>query len=384
MATQSPPVSPQTTATYRPASTGGFGEFFRYHGWLAPGVRMFRSVGFKAKAAWISAAFLLPLAMALGLLVMAAQEQVATAQSERLGVAVARPVFKLVQAAQDRRRAAFANDAELATLQDKTRAAFADVEASLKSAGQGMGLESAMAPVRQRHEALMRAPTAADADATFTAHSDFVEDLMTLLREVADRSQLALDPELQTFHMMNMAMLRGPLQVENTAKMHGMGLTVLKAAAAGQPMAAQRHEWLDQWTALWAFIDRDVENSYEEGIESDPEVAKSFDMKGVDEANDAFKTATAKQLLSGTASGDPAAFDQLGKVALQKQWALNLQVLERLDSQLQARIDRLQWHLYEQLGISALFVALAGYLLLAFYKVMMLSLIHISEPTRPY
>ena len=35
-----------------PATFGGFGEFFRYHGWLSPGVRLFRSIGFKAKATW--------------------------------------------------------------------------------------------------------------------------------------------------------------------------------------------------------------------------------------------------------------------------------------------------------------------------------------------
>ena len=46
----------------------GFGDFFRHHGWLSPGVRLFRRIGFPAKAAWISAAFVLPLAVMLGLL----------------------------------------------------------------------------------------------------------------------------------------------------------------------------------------------------------------------------------------------------------------------------------------------------------------------------
>ena len=361
----------QSAAFPRPVHNSGFGDFFRYHGWLAPGVRLFRRIGFKAKAAWISAAFLLPLVMALGFLAMAAYEQVAFAESERVGVAIAHPAFKLVRAAQDRRHAVVANEAELAALQDKTRAAFGELEARLTSLGKGMGLESSMEPVRKAHEALMRAPTADQADATFEAHSEYIEQLMTLLREISDRSQLTLDPELQTYHMMIMAMLRGPLQVENTAKLHGMGVVVLKAAAAGQPVSAQRREWLAQWTALWAFIDKDVENSYAEGIESDPATASRFDMKGVDQANDAFKAAIAKQLLGATAAGEPAGFQSLGATALDKQWTLNLQVLERLDSLLQARIDRLKLQLLQQLAVSGVFIALAAYLLLAFYKVMM-------------
>ena len=54
-----------------------------------------------------------------------------------------------------------------------------------------------------------------------------------------------------------------------------------------------------------------------------------------------------------------------------RQWTLNLQVLERLDSLLQARIDRLKLQLLQQLAVSGVFIALAAYLLLAFYKVMM-------------
>ena len=42
------------TAPPEPAGTAEgtrFGEFFRYHGWLSPGVRLFRTIGFRAKAA---------------------------------------------------------------------------------------------------------------------------------------------------------------------------------------------------------------------------------------------------------------------------------------------------------------------------------------------
>jgi hypothetical protein len=42
---------------------GGFGEFFRYHGVWAPGVRLFRAIGFRSKATIIALAFALPLAL---------------------------------------------------------------------------------------------------------------------------------------------------------------------------------------------------------------------------------------------------------------------------------------------------------------------------------
>ena len=353
------------------ASRGGFGEFFRYHGWLSPGVRLFRRIGFRSKAIWISTAFLLPLVMTLGLLGMAAREQINVTASERVGVEYARPLLNLVAAAQNRRRAAAGNDADLPALQDKVRAAFAELQAKHTMHGKAMALEEAFEALRKSHDALLKIPLADSADATFTAHSDFIETAFDLLRKTVDGSQLALDPELQTFHMMNMALLRGPLQTENTAKLRGMGTMVLRGVAKGQPMSIQQHDWMLEWNALWSFIDKDVESSYEAGIESDAEVARQFDMKGTDEASDAFKAAIRQQILGATASGDAAAFLALGNAAVTKQHTLNQQVLERLDMQLQARIDRLKAELTRELVASGFFVALAIYLLLAFYRVMM-------------
>ncbi|HRD95506.1 MAG TPA: methyl-accepting chemotaxis protein [Rubrivivax sp.] len=358
-------------APRRTASRGGFGEFFRYHGWLSPGVRLFRSIGFKAKATWISLAFLVPLVMALGMLTKAALEQVDIARSERTGVELSRPLLSLVDAAQNRRRAAIANDADLPALQEKTQKAYDELTAQLTAKAKGMDLTSPRSALRKLHEALSSQPTAATPDETFQAHSAYVDAVLELLRHIVDGSQLSLDPELDTFHLMTIALMRGPVQTENTAKLRGLGTFALKAAAKGQPLSDQRHEWLDQWFALWAYIDNEVENSYAVAIASNPVYAPLFDMKGADEASDAFKKAIQSQLLGGEAKGDPAAFLALGNAAVSKQNALNAQLLNKLDELLQARIDRLLSTLAQQLIASGLFVALAAYLLLAFYKVMM-------------
>ena len=45
-----------------PPSSGGLAEFFRYHGGWAPGIRLFRRIGFRAQALLISAVFAVPIA----------------------------------------------------------------------------------------------------------------------------------------------------------------------------------------------------------------------------------------------------------------------------------------------------------------------------------
>jgi hypothetical protein len=120
------------------------------------GVRLFRRIGFKSKAIWISTAFLLPLVMALGLLAMAAREQITVTASERAGVEYARPLLNLVAAAQNRRRAAAGNDADLPAMQDKVRAAFADLQAKHTMHGKAMALEEAFEALRKSHDALLK------------------------------------------------------------------------------------------------------------------------------------------------------------------------------------------------------------------------------------
>ncbi len=104
-----------TQALPSAAATGG--DFFRYHGWLAPGVRLFRNLGFSAKAWCLSFAFLVPLLVSLSALTLTQQAQVDVARAELRGVDMVRPALQLVQAAQDRRLAASLDGRDLAAQQ---------------------------------------------------------------------------------------------------------------------------------------------------------------------------------------------------------------------------------------------------------------------------
>jgi methyl-accepting chemotaxis protein len=125
------------------------------------------------------------------------------------------------------------------------------------------------------------------------------------------------------------------------------------------------------WLSLWDFIGGDVASSYQQSIGNFPEIAAQFDKKGTDAASDAFKAAIHQDFMGDKLSGDAAGFLALGNAAVDKQNELIGKVMDRLDLRLQARIDGLHRQLAVQLGLTVLFLCLAGYLMLAFYKVMM-------------
>jgi methyl-accepting chemotaxis protein len=348
-------------------SASGLSEFFRYHGWLAPGVRLFRSITFTTKALCIGAAFVIPLLITLYHLSAAATEQIGIARMERDGIRYVRPLLAYVAAAQELRAAAASESSDLQDKQDKAKAAFTTLQTVQGELGASFLLEKSFGQLKAGHETLASTPKRGTVDETFKAHVDHLHDAFMLLREVSDGSQLALDPELDTYHLMNVAVLRGPREAENTERIRELGAIVL---ASGE-LSPRRRDWISSWMAVHAYLDEDVENSYQQVVDVTPEVSSKVDMKATDAAFEAFASTVRQQLLAGQVSGDPKAFSALGNTAVEMQTRLNSGLLDRLDTQLQARIDRLSDRLKVQIATSLAFVALAAYLLFAFYRVMM-------------
>ncbi|TXH58150.1 MAG: hypothetical protein E6Q93_10955 [Burkholderiaceae bacterium] len=208
-------------------------------------------------------------------------------------------------------------------------------------------------------------PATGTPDAVFFAHIEFGEHLVELADAVTDASQLSLDPDLDTYHMMRVSIAAGPRQNENTARLVTMGSLVLQS----QSLDAARREPLLRWSAVQKTLDDDVERSYGAGIESDPTAARLFDMKGTDEAFDAFMAAVQSQLLGPALGGDLQTYRQAGARILAKQQELNGKVLEELDRRLALRAERAASRLAAEFVFVGVFVAAAVYLFYSFYLV---------------
>ena len=374
----SSPAMPSLTARPARADSGsGFGDFFRYHGWLSPGVRLFRSISFPAKAGWVALAFMVPLVALLYFWVSSILVSIDATRSERDGVRYARPLLDLVPLAQSRRRAYSNGAADAAELQAKVKTAFEAVAAQQATLGKALALEQPYAALRQAHDALLQSPIGSSPDATFLAHADYITTATQLLRKVADGSGLTLDPEADTYHLQNIALLRGPRMAENVARLRGMGVMAL-AAKDTKELSTSRRDLMTRWLAVQSFIDEDVNNSFEAVVKATPEVDKLVNMKELQAATLAFNQAVMQQILGGQLEGDAAGYLALGNAAVHKASQLNAKLLSRLDQQLVARIDRLQRLLWLKLGMSLFFIALAGYLMVAFYRVMMGGLHEVS------
>ncbi len=362
-----------TTLSVHPTPTPGpftarFGEFFQYRGWLAPGIKLFNGIGFRSKALWLTLAFLIPTALLMQFVVSGAIDQIRFAQHERLGLVYIEPIHALISAAQNRRRAAASNAADLADLQARTVSAFDAVVQVHQDHGAALGTRAAFDALAKAHDELVRRPQAATADQTFDSHTAYVSLALGLLREAAEGSKLVLDPEAGSFHRMEAAVLHGPTQQENLARLRGLGTTTLKS----RQMTDERRSRLTEWSAVASHIERDLNNALMRAVAAH-QAGNTGQLNVNSQAAEAASTqllrAVREQLLGSELTGDAAAFLTLGNTAVNLQTQLSKELTAQLDSLLAQRIQRLETRLALQMAATGVFLLIAGYLLLAFYQV---------------
>jgi methyl-accepting chemotaxis protein len=358
----------------------GFGAFFRYHGWLAPGVRLFRRIGFPAKAACVSLAFVVPLVMLLAFLGQSALEQVQSTAAERRGLVYVNAIVELQGIAQDRRRMASSADPQvsLTEVQDKLVAAYARLQALEAAQGAEFVTAAAFQKVRQLHESLLQAPRASDPDATYAAHSDYVAALLALASQAADGSKLTLDDELETVHLMNLGVLRLPMQAENMGRLRGVGLLALRT----RELTPWRRTTLERSLAVSEYLNGEIASSERAVAAMSPGFAQKSGMEAAAGARKALIEAVGRQLLAGELTADAAAYKTLADSAVNGLLTAQRGATARLDDLLAQRMERLKNQFARQVGLSLAFVVLAGYLMLSLYKVMMGGLQEVSGHLR--
>ena len=205
--------------------------------------QLFRRLQFRTKAAIILAALLIPLLTLLGFQWTSSKERIDVAHAERDGVRYIRALNTVVIAAIAWRDAVTLNAGDAG--ERRSAGGHIVVRAGFGAEGTGRGLRHAegLRGRSRRVRSTQDMPATGTPDAVFFAHIEFGEHLVELADAVTDASQLSLDPDLDTYHMMRVSIAAGPRQNENTARLVTMGSLVLQS----QSLDAARREPLLRW-----------------------------------------------------------------------------------------------------------------------------------------
>jgi len=208
-------------------STRRGGGFFAHHGVWAPGVRLFRSLGFRAKAAIIALSLLLPLLLVGGAWTQAQYADIGLTEDQRAGAAYLRSVLELKTLLLHQRALAIASaahaegaaPAELRRLREGIAQQLAAVEAAQQASADAFATAPALAGLQQAIAAL---PARGEPAALLAGHGTVVDAVNALIAQAADGSRLTLDPQLDTNYLIRAALLRAPALLEELNLVHGL------------------------------------------------------------------------------------------------------------------------------------------------------------------
>jgi methyl-accepting chemotaxis protein len=331
--------------------------FFSHHGAWAPGVRLFRQIGFHGKAAIVSLCFLLPLALVASAWFMGVAGDIAFSAKEREGVAAVRAVVPVQNALMQRRALTMqqqtqgAAPPELAATDTELKRLLAALPAAVAPAGDPFGAAGRVSALQAKAAALN--------GADFAAHTEAVQASIDLIAQISDGSNLTLDPDVDTYYLMDGAVFRVPQLVEEAGLMRGLG----SALAAGLPDDGQRHDRLTRAEIYSDLFATQLTQAIDKVEAVHPGTAKALDFTATAHALSRFRADLRN-------TDDAARITAAGTAAVAGLLKTQDQMLTRLDVGLAARIDGLKVQATAVGTAIGLMLAVACYLFYAFYLVM--------------
>ncbi len=191
---------------------------------LGPATSLMNRLGFSWKIGLIGVLFVLPLAATTVLLVARYHEDIRFTKVEQAGVEHARPLRNMLQYLLSHRynnrlylSGAKENEPRMAEFAGKIDKVVADLDRLDAQNGKLFGSAEAHAKVKADWGKLKQGSRSLPVEESFKAHSELIARVIGLINIVADGSGLSLDPELDTYYLMDAAFVRLPALVESLA-----------------------------------------------------------------------------------------------------------------------------------------------------------------------
>ena len=313
------------------------------------------------------ALFLIPLGISAYNYVKTAFKEIAFAEAERVGVDYLRPaqeVLGLVQKHAALSRAGLEGRADvsarLADTAGQIRVAMGNVERADTQHEGALGVSKTWGKIKADWNQLAQGGQKLSEAENAAAHEDLTQNLVSYIQDVGDRSNLILDPDLDSYYLMDITVLRLPQLSGGIGKAVSTGVY----GAAGQPLTFEQRLGL----AVFAQPDaRDgIVQSLQRAYKANPALLGALDETATDSLEALAglqQTVRGKYLQADMVSIDLDAWLQLAEPAMLAHLPLAAAAQEELDKLLAARIARFERSLYINLAIIGVALTLAMALL---------------------
>ena len=345
-----------------------------HHALMTPGTRLLFALPMSAKLALLAASMLLPMSALMVLALRANAEQRQVAIVELQGLAVTERLLPLVLETQRHRglsNRVLAGDSTAIKPRDNARQALqAAIQAMDKTLAQPQDftLADVWQPQRGALLALAEGRHPGTAAEAFALHSQAVEDLRQMALLNGERSGLVLDPEAQSYFLMDLLVNTLLPTVESAAVARGLGAGLL---SKGQASLTERATIIGHASQLGKDL-ADLRNKIAAYTRAggSPLAAwfSSRDrLQGLAQQSTTLFTAD-------TLAGDPASYSEQASLALDQLRGLHDEAAAALQREISQRQHNIERSMTLQATVFATGVLVLVYLLLSFHATFQASL----------
>jgi len=319
-----------------------------------------KNLKIRQKLLLLGALFMLPFAVATYRVVSSINTLgIEFAQQEVRGVDYYEALLPLLKDLQQHRGLAGAWLGGDAAFKDRVAQKAADIENDLQRVDE---VDARLATALHTHEQwaavsaacrdLLARTAGLSAEDSFGQHRKLIEDLIALITAVGDASKLTLDPDIDSYYLMNVVIFQGPQLSELLAQARGLGSTL---AAGGRGHSAQ-FERLKELSVLAEFLRTGTRESldkalaYNAALKSQLEAPTQSAMQTVEDA-----ATTLGQRAAGRKLGlDAAAYYAEMTRSIDALFELEERAAASLRQLLQQRIAKFRRELASTLALAAL------------------------------
>jgi methyl-accepting chemotaxis protein WspA len=225
------------------------------------------------KLALLGAVFMLPFAIVTYTMAKSIDDMgVDFAKQELLGLEYYSPLSALLKDLQQHRGMAAAGLNGDSSFKAALAERRLDIENDVKKVDDvDRGLDSALhtskkwAALKAETRDLVERSLSQPAAESFASHTMVIDHTIALITDVGDASYLTLDPDIDSYYLMNIMVFQGPELAEVLARARGLGVTI----AASKTVTPEQLETLNRLSVLMPFLQSKMNISFVKALQTD-------------------------------------------------------------------------------------------------------------------
>ena len=337
---------------------------------LNPAIVLMRKLRLLPKFAIVCVLFVAPAILVAGLLVKELNKSIAFTEREQIGVQTVQRVQEILRLAQHhraQRHLALAGNAaaltEAAKIQDDISKKISVLSAASGIAGK-LGVQALANELKQSWETLAKKIPNTKGKESFTDHSKFIDQILAFNTQIADRSNLTLDPQVETNYLIALFNKSFPEIANQVAEIAARGAPYIDTA-----LLEPNEDVLINATVLLSTRDMGrIPAQLEATYRENPSFKATLDsQKIVLTQNQEFLERTKNEILSSVNQTSGTEYLKVGLKSVDAWYGFSNVTAGLINNALKTRIERETLQRNLALAAILLCVLFAAYLLAGFY-----------------